>query len=89
MERRLFTPIWTGHFSMKSPLRSRIRCRRCGLRKRSIPVVFCSSKTRAEIEHLRKATEVTDPFIIENGGIPVEAVHGRIAPLFVSANVES
>jgi mannosyl-3-phosphoglycerate phosphatase family protein len=36
--------------------------------ERSIPVVFCSSKTRAEIEHLRKATEVTDPFIIENGG---------------------
>ncbi len=36
--------------------------------ERGIPVVFCSSKTRAEIEHLRKATEVTDPFIVENGG---------------------
>jgi mannosyl-3-phosphoglycerate phosphatase len=33
-----------------------------------IPVVFCSSKTRAEIEHIRKATEVRDPFIVENGG---------------------
>lgn len=33
-----------------------------------IPVVFCSSKTRAEIEHLRKATGATDPFIVENGG---------------------
>jgi mannosyl-3-phosphoglycerate phosphatase len=36
--------------------------------ERGIPVVFCSSKTRAEIEHLRKATEVTDPFIVEHGG---------------------
>lgn len=32
-----------------------------------IPVVFCSSKTRAEIEHLRQAMNVTAPFIIENG----------------------
>jgi predicted mannosyl-3-phosphoglycerate phosphatase (HAD superfamily) len=36
--------------------------------ERGIPVVFCSSKTRAEIEHLRKAAKVTDPFIVENGG---------------------
>ncbi len=36
--------------------------------ERGIPVIFCSSKTRAEIEHLRRATEVTDPFIVENGG---------------------
>jgi mannosyl-3-phosphoglycerate phosphatase len=35
---------------------------------RGIPVVFCSSKTRAEIEHIRKATEANDPFIVENGG---------------------
>jgi mannosyl-3-phosphoglycerate phosphatase len=33
-----------------------------------ISVIFCSSKTRAEIEYLRKATETTDPFIVENGG---------------------
>jgi mannosyl-3-phosphoglycerate phosphatase len=36
--------------------------------ERGIPVIFCSSKTRAEIEHIRKATEVSDPFIVENGG---------------------
>jgi mannosyl-3-phosphoglycerate phosphatase family protein len=35
---------------------------------RGIPVVFCSSKTRAEIEHIRRAAEVKDPFIVENGG---------------------
>jgi mannosyl-3-phosphoglycerate phosphatase len=36
--------------------------------KRGIPVVFCSSKTRAEIEDIRKAAKVNDPFIVENGG---------------------
>lgn len=35
---------------------------------RAIPVVFCSSKTRAEIEVIRQFTLVTDPFIVENGG---------------------
>jgi mannosyl-3-phosphoglycerate phosphatase len=37
-------------------------------RKRGIPVVFCSSKTRAEIEYLREVTQVNDPYIVENGG---------------------
>ncbi|MCI0661768.1 MAG: HAD-IIB family hydrolase [Acidobacteria bacterium] len=37
-------------------------------RKRGIPVIFCSTKTYAEIEHLRRATAVSDPFIVENGG---------------------
>ena len=36
--------------------------------KAGIPVIFCSSKTRAEIEYLRRAIEVNDPFIVENGG---------------------
>jgi len=31
-------------------------------------LVFCSSKTRAEIEFYRKELGVTDPFIAENGG---------------------
>jgi len=33
-----------------------------------IPVVFCSSKTRSEIEIIRTEAGVTDPFIVENGG---------------------
>jgi mannosyl-3-phosphoglycerate phosphatase len=33
-----------------------------------IPVVFCSSKTRAEIETLQQALGVYHPFIVENGG---------------------
>lgn len=35
---------------------------------KDIPVVFCSSKTRAEIEVIRQYTLVRDPFIVENGG---------------------
>jgi mannosyl-3-phosphoglycerate phosphatase len=32
------------------------------------PIVFCSSKTRAEIEVIQQYTLVRDPFIVENGG---------------------
>jgi mannosyl-3-phosphoglycerate phosphatase len=38
------------------------------LQKKRIPVVFCSSKTRAEQEVYRKELGVSDPFIVENGG---------------------
>jgi mannosyl-3-phosphoglycerate phosphatase len=33
-----------------------------------VPIVFCSSKTRAEIEPLQQALGVHHPFIVENGG---------------------
>ncbi len=51
-------------------------CRTAG-----VPVVLCSSKTRAEIERLRRQMRSTDPFIVENGG----AVHlpGRVVELGV------
>jgi len=32
-----------------------------------VPLIFASSKTRPEIEHLRKELGNTDPFIVENG----------------------
>jgi mannosyl-3-phosphoglycerate phosphatase len=35
---------------------------------RDIPIVFASSKTRAEILHLQERLAVTGPFISENGG---------------------
>jgi mannosyl-3-phosphoglycerate phosphatase len=35
---------------------------------KGIPVVFCSSKTHAEIEVIRQYALVQDPFIVENGG---------------------
>lgn len=38
------------------------------LRERHIPLIICSSKTRAEIEYYRKLLENHDPFISENGG---------------------
>ena len=38
------------------------------LRKHGIPVVICSSKTRAEIAVWRRRLGNTHPFIVENGG---------------------
>lgn len=38
------------------------------IREKSIPLVFCSSKTRKEIEHYRRLLDNHDPFVTENGG---------------------
>lgn len=38
------------------------------LREKAIPLIVCTSKTRAEIEQVRKELHNTDPFISENGG---------------------
>jgi mannosyl-3-phosphoglycerate phosphatase len=38
------------------------------LRVQAIPLIICTSKTRAEVEPLRKKLKNNDPFIIENGG---------------------
>ncbi len=38
------------------------------VKKKGIPLVFCSSKTRAGIEHWRERLENLHPFISENGG---------------------
>jgi mannosyl-3-phosphoglycerate phosphatase len=38
------------------------------LQEKKIPLILCSSKTRAEIEPIRSALANTDPFISENGG---------------------
>ncbi len=38
------------------------------IRERGIPLVLCSSKTRAEMEVYRKRLRNKDPFIVENGG---------------------
>ena len=38
------------------------------LRERNIPLIFCTSKTRAEIEVYVRELESTHPFISENGG---------------------
>ena len=38
------------------------------LQKQRIPIIFCSSKTRAEQEAYRQELKINDPFIVENGG---------------------
>ena len=38
------------------------------LKQKEIPLIFCSSKTRAEIEFWREKVGNYDPFISENGG---------------------
>ncbi len=38
------------------------------LRRRRIPLVICTSKTRVEIEKFRVELDISDPFISENGG---------------------
>jgi mannosyl-3-phosphoglycerate phosphatase family protein len=38
------------------------------IRAKGIPLVLCSSKTRAEMELYRKRLNNADPFIVENGG---------------------
>jgi mannosyl-3-phosphoglycerate phosphatase len=38
------------------------------LKKEGIPIVLCSSKTRAEQEALRRELDIQDPFVVENGG---------------------
>jgi mannosyl-3-phosphoglycerate phosphatase family protein len=38
------------------------------LQQAHVPLVICTSKTRAEVEPLRKELDNRDPFIVENGG---------------------
>ncbi len=38
------------------------------LKKKNIPLVMCSSKTRAEIEHYQNKLGINEPFVAENGG---------------------
>ncbi|MEA1925218.1 MAG: HAD-IIB family hydrolase [Candidatus Altiarchaeota archaeon] len=38
------------------------------LKEKSIPLIFCTSKTRAEIEYFREELGIEAPFISENGG---------------------
>ena len=43
------------------------------LQQRCIPVIPCTSKTAEEVERFRAATQLRDPYIVENGG----AIHGE------------
>ena len=43
------------------------------LQELSIPVILCTSKTAAEVKVIRKELNLTDPYIVENGG----AIYGE------------
>lgn len=74
------------------------------LRSRGIPLVLCSSKTRAEIEHHRRELALDDPFIVENGsavlipgregcsvielGLPVGEIRRRLAGVRAELGLE-
>jgi mannosyl-3-phosphoglycerate phosphatase len=55
------TDIITGQYEVSKSLIQQ-------LKKNNIPVVFCSAKTLAEQEEMRKDMGVRQPFIVENGG---------------------
>jgi mannosyl-3-phosphoglycerate phosphatase len=38
------------------------------LKRRQIPLIFCTSKTRSEVKALRREIGNTHPFVVENGG---------------------
>jgi len=48
----------------------------------SIPVILCTSKTASEVKVIRKELNLTDPYIVENGGAiygeSLEMVNGEI-----------
>ena len=57
------------------------------LKDRHIPLIFCSSKTRTEIERLRVELGVNDPFIVENGGalyMPLNIYHEDLPDVSLS-----
>ena len=43
------------------------------LQELSIPVILCTSKTAAEVKVIRRQLNLTDPYIVENGG----AIYGE------------
>ncbi len=38
------------------------------LKKRNVPIIFCTAKTFVENEYYRKTLGIGDPFIVDNGG---------------------
>lgn len=61
------------------------------LRKNQIPVIPCTSKTRAEMVILRRQLEIAHPFVVENGAavyLPPDYFSGLDAPLDESAEFQ-
>ena len=47
------------------------------LRRRRVPLLLCSSKTRVEMESLQRKLDISDPFICENGAAICTPEAGR------------
>jgi mannosyl-3-phosphoglycerate phosphatase len=61
------------------------------IKEKDIPLILCSSKTRAEIEHCRRKLRNNHPFISENGGgifIPKKYFRSKIQNLNFNILVE-
>ncbi len=52
------------------------------LRSRGIPVVLCSSKTRAEMTEIQQALGLVGPMVVENGGAVVSTGAGELEARF-------
>jgi mannosyl-3-phosphoglycerate phosphatase len=39
-----------------------------GLKRLGVPLILCTSKTRAETQHWQRVLDIQHPFIVENGG---------------------
>ena len=51
------------------------------LPRRGVPLILCTSKTRAEVQELRRRLGVRDPYSVENGGlvvVPRSSVCGKL-----------
>lgn len=63
----LFTDFDQFFVQQRDPLRAGVREALDLLASRSVPLVLCSSRTRAEIERIQRALAVRHPFVSENG----------------------
>lgn len=67
MKKVLFTDLDGTLLDLRSYSYSKSESSLKSLKDQGVPVVFCSSKSRAEQEYYRQILEVNDPFIVENG----------------------
>jgi len=58
------------------------------LKQAGVPIILCSSRTRAELERLRQELGLADPFIAENGGALFSPVGAFPFPLQGAARRE-
>ena len=61
------------------------------LNEKKIPLILCSSKTKAEQIKIRKDCSISDPFIVENGGaiyIPEDYFNSKIFDSIINTDIK-